>query len=146
MKLATFRCDITPPIGSPLCGGWIPPAARVEDPQSAVGMVLAELDAGPPVVLCALDWCELRNGAFERWRAALAAAVGTTTDRVAVQCTHPHDAFFADEEAQELMDAAGVGHVMYDRAFFTTAVERAASAAREALDRLVPVTHIGAGE
>src|SRR3954454_7741533 len=110
MKLAAFRCDVTPPIGAPLCGGWIAPAARVDDPQSAVGVVLTEVDAGPPVVLCALDWCELRNASYERWRAALAAAVGTVPARVAVHCVHPHDAFFADHDAQDFLDAGGVHH------------------------------------
>jgi hypothetical protein len=146
MKLAAFRCDVTPPLGSPLCGGWITPAVRVDDPQYAVGVVLTEVDAGPPVVLCAVDWCELRNASYQRWREALAAAVGTVAERVAVHCVHPHDAFFADHDAQEFLDAAGAGHDFVHRAFFDTAVDRAATAAREALARLAPVTHVGAGQ
>src|SRR5262249_25141507 len=72
--------------------------------------------------------------------------VGATVERVAVQCTHPHDAYFADQDAQELLDDAGVAHEMYDRAFFGTAIERAAAAAREAMGRLEAVTHVGTGQ
>jgi hypothetical protein len=25
LHLATFSCDVTPPLGHPLCGGWIKP-------------------------------------------------------------------------------------------------------------------------
>ncbi|PAW65411.1 MAG: hypothetical protein B9S34_11060 [Opitutia bacterium Tous-C1TDCM] len=54
LHLATFRCDVTPPAGHSLCGGWIKPAAEVEDPLEAIGLVL--LGAGAPIVICAVDW------------------------------------------------------------------------------------------
>ena len=58
-RIAVFRGDVTPPIGHPLCGGWVRPAVAVEDPLFALGVVLLGEDA--PVVLCALDWCEISN-------------------------------------------------------------------------------------
>jgi hypothetical protein len=64
--IATFSCDVTPPEGHPLCGGWIMPARGVDDPLRSVGVVL--LGAGKPVVLCAVDWTGLRNEAFRLWR------------------------------------------------------------------------------
>ena len=32
LHLATFTCDVTPPLGHPLCGGWIEPVRGVDDP------------------------------------------------------------------------------------------------------------------
>ena len=58
-------------------------------------------------MLGALDWAELSNRDHLRWREALAKAVGTTPDRVAVQCTHAHNAPWPDRDAQDLLDAAG---------------------------------------
>ena len=49
---------------------------------------------------------------------ALAAAAGTTPDRVAVQCVHQHDAPFVCLRAQELLDEHQTGLVNVDRAFF----------------------------
>src|SRR5262249_42373319 len=104
LHLATFRCDVTPPEGHPLCGGWIDPVRGVDDPLWAVGVVL--LGMGKPVVLCAVDWTGLRNDAHLAWRKALAEATHTVPENVAVHCVHPHNAPFADTEAQKLLEAA----------------------------------------
>src|SRR6478752_7854748 len=104
LHLAIFQVDATPPLDHPLCGGWIEPARAVDDLLKALGVVL--LGAGAPVVLCAVDWCGLRNDAHLAWRQALARAAHTTAERVAVHCVHPHDAPFADVEAQKLIEAA----------------------------------------
>jgi hypothetical protein len=61
LHLATFSSDLTPPVGHPLCGGWIEPVRAVDDPLRDLGVVL--LGMGQPVVLCAVDWCGLRNEA-----------------------------------------------------------------------------------
>src|SRR3954447_16809767 len=114
LHLATFRADVTPQIGHPLCGGWIKPAVAVDDPLDAVGVIL--LGMGRPIVLCAVDWCGLRNEANRLWRGAargarlwreaLAAAVQTVPECVAVHCVHPHNTPFADVEAEKLIEAA----------------------------------------
>ncbi|HZY86270.1 MAG TPA: hypothetical protein VFE78_15665, partial [Gemmataceae bacterium] len=80
LHLAAFRCDVTPPPGHPLCGGWIEPVRAVDDPLRAVGVVL--LGPAAPVVLCAVDWCGIRNDAHLAWRRALADAAHTTPERV----------------------------------------------------------------
>src|SRR3954464_13152570 len=101
-RLATFSADVTPPLGHPLMGGGIAPAGEVLDPLSARGFVL--LGAGRPVVLAAVDWCEIRNDAFDRWREALAEAADTEPRRVLVSCLHQHDAPIADLAAQHLLN------------------------------------------
>src|SRR5262245_25736723 len=55
--LATFSADVTPPLGHPLMGGGIAPAREVVDSLYARGFVLS--GAGGPVVLAAIDWCEI---------------------------------------------------------------------------------------
>jgi hypothetical protein len=143
LHLATFRCDVTPPIGHPLCGGWIEPARAVDDPLWALGVVL--LGMGRPVVLCAVDWCELRNEAYRSWRQTLAEAAHTVPENVAVQSVHPHNAPIADPEAQRLL-AAAKGPISLDLKFFDRTVHRVAAAARAALAKTVPFTHLGTGK
>src|SRR5438093_13359893 len=92
--LATFTCDVTPPVGHPLCGGWIEPVRAVDDPLRALGVVL--LGMGQPIVLCAVDWCGLRNEAHDAWRNALAKAAHTVPSKVAVHCVHQHKPPFPD--------------------------------------------------
>ena len=104
LHLATFACDVTPPAGHPLCGGWIEPVRAVDDPLRALGVIL--LGMGRPVVLCAVDWCGIRNDANLIWRKALAEAAHTVPENVALQSVHPHDAPFADVEAERLLEAA----------------------------------------
>src|SRR5215831_18523381 len=103
LHLTTFQSDATPPLGHPLCGGWIEPVRGVDDPLRALGVIL--LGMGQPVVLCAVDWCGIRNAAHTAWREALAKATHTVPSNVAIHCVHPHNAPFADVEAQRLLDS-----------------------------------------
>src|SRR5260370_31841815 len=142
--LATFSCDATPPDGHPLCGGWIEPVRAVDAPLKALGVVL--LGAGAPVVLCAVDWCGIRNDAHLAWRQALAKAAHTTADRVVVHCIHAHNAPFADTEAQKLIEANPGAPTSLDRKWFDKVVSKAADALLEALKDTAEFTHIGTGQ
>lgn len=143
-QLATFRFDVTPPLGHSLCGGWIPPASDVADPLEAVGLVL--LGAGKPIVLCAVDWTGLLNEAHVAWRTALAEACGTTPDRVAVHCVHQHDAPFACLEAERIVAAQGDLPPIVDPEFFERCLTSGKEAVREGLNRAVPITHVAQGQ
>ena len=57
LRVATFRCDVTPWPGEPLV--WATKLVKVEDPLLAKGIVLE--DGTNRYVLCALDWCLLCN-------------------------------------------------------------------------------------
>ena len=35
-RIAPFRFDVTPPVGHPLCGGWITPVVDTEDALEAI--------------------------------------------------------------------------------------------------------------
>jgi hypothetical protein len=144
LHLATFSCDVTPPAGHPLCGGWIEPVRAVDDPLKALGVVL--LGMGQPVVLCAVDWCEVRDDANLAWRRALAEATHTVPENVAVHCIHQHNAPFADTEAERLAEAAPGAPLSLDLKFFDRVVTQTADAARAALAHTTPFTHIGTGQ
>ena len=99
--VGTFTVDISPPVGHPLYGGLMDPVRGQDDPLEAVGVVI--LGNGAPVVLCALDWCEIRNEAYLKWRQALADAAHTTPERVFVHTVHQHNAPIADIDAEKII-------------------------------------------
>jgi len=141
--LATFTADVTPPIGHPLCGGWIMEARAIDDPLFAHGLVL--LGMGEPIVLCAVDWCGIRNDAHRAWREALAKATHTVAANVAVQCVHPHNAPFADTGAEKLIEQAPKPAPSLDLKFFDRAVAKTAEAAKAALAKTTVITHYRLG-
>ena len=142
LHLATFTCDVTPPEEHPLCGGWIEPVRGVDDPLKALGVVL--LGVGKPVVLCSVDWTGLRNEAYRIWRKALADAAHTTPEHVSLHTVHPHNAPFADVEAQKLIAAAGAPKSL-DLKFYDECVKKSADSLKAALLKAVPFTHVGTG-
>ena len=144
LRIASFRFDITPPKGHPLCGGWIKPVIDVDDPLEAIGYVL--LGAGKPIVICAMDWTGLLNSAHLRWRQRLAEAADTTPDRVAVQCVHQHNAPFACLDAQAIVSSQGDLANIVDPDFFDRCLVSGYDAVKESIKRSSPVTHIAHGE
>ena len=143
-ELSTFQADITPPLGHALMGGGITPAQRIADPLSAHGFVLR--GSGLPIVLVSLDWCEVRNDAYDRWRTVLAQAAGTTKERVLLTCIHQHDAPVADLTAQRLLNESKAAGSICDLEFHETAVQRVAQALQESLRKNQQVTHLGLGQ
>jgi hypothetical protein len=117
----------------------------IDDRLSANGIVLFP-DGQPPVVLCALDWAELSNGDYNLWRARLAEAAGTTPDRVAVHCTHCHDAPWPDRDAQAILDAEGRRDVIMWRAWADEIVAAVAAAVATSCASAEMVTEIRAGK
>lgn len=143
-QIATFQCDITIPVGHACMGGGVKAAEEIVDPLYALGVVLQ----GPekPIVWVTVDWCEVRNDAYDHWRSALAEAAGTTPDRVLHTSVHQHDAPVIDYGAQKLLDAAGLNKALCDTAFARECVERTAAALKEALKSPRTVTHYGIGQ
>jgi hypothetical protein len=142
LHLAPFSCDVTPPLGHPLCGGWIEPARAVDDPLKCLGVVL--LGDEKPVVLAAVDWTGLRNEAHRTWRRALADAAHSTPDRVALHCVHPHNAPFADTEAEKSI-AAEKGPPSLDLKFYDRCVAESADALKTGLANAAKITRVGIG-
>jgi hypothetical protein len=88
LRVGLFDIDATPPMGSrmaydPVTNAW-------DLGLRARGVVVMGTDR--PVVLCAVDWIGIGNEGHDAFRQQLAAAAGTTVDRVAVHSLHQHDA------------------------------------------------------
>ncbi|MSR65227.1 MAG: hypothetical protein EXS18_05535 [Verrucomicrobiae bacterium] len=146
LRITSFRADITPPIGHPMCAGWHPkPANKLVDNLFALGVVLVP-EGQPPVVLCAIDWVEVSHADNKLWREKLGKAAGTTADRVAVQCVHTHEGPWPDREAQALVEKHDPNTKIMFLDFCDAAIERVAAAVKAAMASLKPVTHIGTGE
>ena len=142
--LSAFTADVTPPVGSPLYNGAPETASEIVDPLQARGLILRGADR--PLVLVAVDWCEIRNDSYERWRSVLAEAAGTQKERVLLSCVHQHDAAYSDVVAQRLLKAHHVAEDLCDPQFDEQALQRVASALRQSLDRAIPITHFGMGQ
>jgi len=144
LSLSTFMVEVTIPLGHPCMGGGIAPAREVVDPLFAHGFILQ--GAGDPVAMIAVDWCEIRNGAYDRFRKKIAAAIGTTPVRVMLSSLHQHDAPIPDIEAQQLLEKQKAKGAVCDLAFLEKTVARVAEAAKNALRSATPITHIGTGQ
>lgn len=144
LTLATFTVEVTPPIGHPCMGGGIAPVKEIVDPLFAHGVILH--GAEKPIAIVAVDWCEIRNDAYDRWRTVLAEALATTRERILLSCLHQHDAPIADLTAQKLLDKAHAKGAICLLDFHEKTVEKVAQAAKAANAKRQPVTHIGTGQ
>lgn len=143
-RVSSFSVDVTIPLGH-RCMGLLPTKSKeIVDPLHAHGFVLLSDD--DPVVLVAVDWCEIRNEAYDRWREVIAKAVGTEPKRVLVASLHQHDAPVTDIGAENLLNRAGLIGELFDFAFHEDCVQRVALAAKESMTEAQPVTHLGLGK
>ncbi len=143
LRIATFKADVTPPIGAPLCLGLVQPVKKVVDPLSARGIVL--LTDQKPIVLCAVDWVLINNGTHDAWVQALAKAANTTPERVSVHSLHQHDAPGVDHTAEELLTQVSMGGMMFDHKSAREAMEKTAKAIVTSIQHPQKVSHIGFG-
>ena len=143
LRVAHFVADITPPIGEPLAGGFCKPVATIEHPLLAKGVVLT--DGGGTYVLCSLDLAGLCNGAYDRYREAIAEAAGTSPSRVDLHEVQQHTAGLVDTDAQQLLDRQQKPPSMCTRQYLDTAIRNTAAAVRKAMKQLRPATHVGTG-
>jgi len=143
LRLATFQIEATPPLGSALCDGLVPPVASVDDPLYVRGVVI--LGSGEPIVLCAVDFVGIGNGGHDAWRESLARAAGTHTSRVAVHTLHQHDAPGCDFDAEELLAPLGQGGKCCDIPFLRDVLKRLEVAVKAALQSTREITHVGTG-
>jgi hypothetical protein len=143
-QLASFSTEVTPPLGHACMGGGIAPVQKIEDPLFVNGLVL--LGGDKPLVIASIDWCEIRNDAYDRWRTVLAEAARTTPERVLFSSVHQHDAPIADLEAQRLLEKHGAKGSICDLDFHEKTVQRVAKSLRDSLASPRKVTHLGIGQ
>ncbi|MEM1295025.1 MAG: hypothetical protein AAGH89_06640, partial [Verrucomicrobiota bacterium] len=143
LTISTFSADVTPPLGSPLCFSNIKPAAKVEVPLTARGVVIH--GEGQPIVLCVADFVVIANESHDAWREALAEAAETTPGRVSMHVLHNHDSPGYDLSASKLLEAQGLKDVMSREDAHDQAVANTAEAVRESVKSKKPVTQVGLG-
>ena len=143
-RLAVFQADVTPPLGHRLLTGHRKPVTAVDEPLQVRGLVLL-VEGQSPIVVASIDWAEIRNNTYYRWRSDLALAADTTIERVFFSCIHQHDTPLGDLAAQELIKEAGIDGQIIDPAFLDACVLRTNRALRAALPNAVPITHFGYG-
>ncbi|HNY86797.1 MAG TPA: hypothetical protein PKN23_09875 [Candidatus Hydrogenedentes bacterium] len=142
-RVATFSCDMTPPLGTP----WYPSYKgldTIEQPLQGKGIVLEH--GGERHVLCVVDWCELCNDDHRRFCEAIAAAAGTAPDRVAVHTVHQHTAPMADLKAFVMLKDVPSPPPVPTAEAFSGPLARLEAAVREACGRLEPYDRIGTGQ
>jgi hypothetical protein len=122
-------------------GAWL--SKSIADPLEANGFVVMGDDA--PIVFVSVDWCEIRNDAYERWQNVLAEAAGTKPERVLITTVHQHDAPIADLEAERMLRARKLAGTICDLDFHERAVQNVAKALRESLRFARRLTHVGTG-
>lgn len=143
LRVATFQCDVTPPLGQPIYSSYRP-LAEIEHPLLAKGIVLAEGERR--YVLCVLDWCEVCNSSHTLFRTLLAEAAGTEASCVAVQTVHQHTAPMADADAMRLLPTIDNPPPHPDPEVIEKAARRVADALSESLEKMQPVDRIGVGQ
>jgi hypothetical protein len=142
LRVTTFCCDVTPPLGQPMFDG--DPLRIVEEPLLAKGLVL---EAGAErYVICAFDWCEICNGSHDDLQRLLAAAAKTIPSHVAVQTVHQHTAPLVDRDAQALLTKIGAGRLMLDPKVMKHFEQRLTAAVTQSLDKFETVDQIGIGQ
>jgi hypothetical protein len=143
-KIATFRVDVTCPVGHPLLARRQGVAKSIADPLYAHGITL--LGSGRPIVIAAIDWCEIRNDAYDHWREVLATAAGTTPERVLLCAVHQHDAPLVDIGAQKLLDGVGLTGELCDLEFYEETGKQIAASLQASLKQTRTITHLGLGQ
>ena len=144
LRVATFRCDVTPPLGyltyPPVCQ----PLEKIEHPLLAKGIVLD--DGSRRYVLCAIDWCGLCNSTYDLFRRKVAEGALTDSARVAVHTVHQHTAPLADNDAYRLLLQTKNPPACPDLKFFDQTADKLGAVVNESLGRLQPFNRIGVGE
>jgi len=143
MRIATFCCDATLPLGTPIYSSY-KPLEVIEHPLLAKGVVL-DID-GKRYVLCAVDWCEICNGTHTLFRKLIAEAVGTDPAYVAVQTVHQHTAPMADNEAFRMVEQTENPPRCPSPSVFETIAKSIAASVKESLPSMKPFDRIGTGQ
>lgn len=142
-SVSVFEADVTPPTdGHPFLAGR--KSRSIVDPLFAHGLVLS--GDFEPIVIAALDWCEIRNESYESWREALAGAAGTAKERVLLSCVHQHDAPYTDRVAQRYFEEFNVPGALCVVEFEDSMIERVADAVREGMKVPRAISRIGTGQ
>ncbi len=142
LRVATFRCDVTPDIGEPLI--WTTPAAKIDDRLWAKGIVLD--DGHARYVLCAVDWCGLGGSTHLLVRGRIAQAAATDPALVAVQSVHQHTAPYVVGDAYQLLRSLRSPPLLMTDGFLGRLTENISQSVKDAVTCLEPFDRLGYGQ
>jgi len=142
-RIATFNADVTPPLGTPIYSSF-KPLEVIEQPLQAKGVIID--DGSARYVLCAVDYCELCNSTYTRWRKAVADAAGADPCRVALHTVHQHTAPMLDEESFPILDSQASPCVHSSVESIDIPLQRLISAVHAAQSQFQPYNHVGTGQ
>lgn len=144
LRVATFRCDVTPPLGFLTYPPTFKPLETIEHPLLAKGIVLD--DGRQRYVLCAIDWCTLCNSTYDLFRQKVAEGAGTDLAHVAIHTVHQHTAPIADNDAYRLLSWTKDPPACPDLSFFEKTADRLGAAVKQSLGGLQAFDRIGVGQ
>lgn len=140
LKVATFKVDASPPVGSPLA---YDPTKGIQMPLSFRGIILQGRDT---YVLCSVDWLGVSSDSQKGFKQAIAEAVDTEPKYVVIHAIHQHDAPRCDATTQAVFNEFDLDYDMFDLKFIEEIQTKAATAAKQSLTNLETVSHIGTGQ
>jgi len=141
LRLATFQSDVTLPLGDVLYSETL---QTIEHPLLAKGIVLD--DGQRRYVLCAVDWCTMRNATHAAFQGKIAAAAGIESNLVAVHCVHQHTAPTFDASAEQLLLQQPHPPPHRNLKSLDEITDRLAAAVRQSLEHLQPFNAVGTGQ
>ncbi|MCC9599613.1 hypothetical protein LOC67_03495 [Stieleria sp. JC731] len=142
LRLATFDLDVTPPVGSMMA--YDPVRRNDELGLRCKGIVI--FGSGQPIVLCAVDWIGISNGAHDEFRKVLAGAAKTDVANVAVHTLHQHDAPRCDFTAEQLLHHVGATDLgPFESSHQRQTLVRLGEVVRDRIQNARRVTHVGFG-
>lgn len=134
LKAGFARTEITPPLGVPIAGYFVPRRATgVLDPLEVSCVALS--DGSATALLMSLDLLGIKNACPDLCR-RVAAATGLPEEAVLIHCTHTHTGPAVGAGDSEDGDAYPDG----DETYQNFLAERLISAANGAIDDLAPAT------
>jgi len=142
-RLATFTCDVTLPMGTPIYSSY-KPLAVVEHPLLAKGIILE--DSGGRYVICAVDWCELCGSTYDDFQTKIADAAQVPRAHVAVHTVHQHTAPIANADSSRLIAKTETPPPYTPAEVYEEAATRVATAVKDALARFQPFNQVGIGQ
>jgi hypothetical protein len=142
LRLSTFDLDATPPVGSQLA------YQKMENTWDmslrARGVVI--MGSGQPIILLSVDWIGISNDSQDAFKTALADAVGTIPERIAVHTVHQHDAPISDFGAERILKDAGLDPLAYESTYQLKFINELSAAVKKSVENAQPFTHVGLGK
>ncbi len=147
-KIATFQCEITPPLDQPIGMGFIKIMETVEHPLMAKGVIIVDETEQPHAVyvLCGLDLMEVHNSSYDILRQQVAEAAGTTTSRVAPHCLHQHTAPAFNSDVLQLKLGENNPRRVATAKYWEQTVAAISAAVKQAMGNLKLLTHLGTSQ